>query len=382
MNRTEFLYDLPDKQIAKHPVNPRHNSKLLQHKHGTISHHSFLELDQLIPEKSQLVMNNAKVIPARIHCQKPTGASIEIFLLEPIDDYETCFSATDSCQWHVLVGNKKRWKEGSIFDISNRLEIRWVDRENNTVELKWKNGTSFSSLVESIGQIPIPPYLNRKNTAQDSLDYQTMYAKIAGSVAAPTAGLHFTKEVMARLSKKDVNLVETTLHVGAGTFKPVESENILEHNMHSERFEVRLEQVKSLMAHSAPRFAVGTTSLRVLESLYLIGSKIKLGKANPFIILQNDAPLAGLSYSESLEILAEYLEVNGDQLAATQIFIYPGKKVSSIDGLITNFHQPGSSLLMLIATCIGKDWKRVYSEALKNQYRFLSYGDSSLLWLI
>lgn len=382
MNRTEFLYTLPDQNVAKHPVNPRHSSKLLQYSQGAISHHRFLDLDQLMPAGSQLVMNNAKVIPARIFCGKPTGAEIEIFLLEPISDYETCFAATESCQWNVLVGNKKRWKDGPISDYSNLLEIIWIDRSHNIVELKWKEQIPFSDLIDQIGQIPIPPYLNRNNTSSDKQDYQTLYAKIAGSVAAPTAGLHFTNRVLSKLKDKNINSVETTLHVGAGTFKPVESENILAHNMHAERFEVRLKNVQDLLNHTGPRIAVGTTSLRVLESLHIIGSKIKRGEADPFHILQSDTPMDGLSYSSSLQILADHLTKTGDQMASTQIFIYPGKKIYSIQGLITNFHQPSSSLLMLIAACIGSDWKEVYNQALAHNYRFLSYGDSSLLWLI
>jgi len=381
MKRTDFIYNLPADRIAKEPVKPRHSSKLLQYQGGKITHYSFIELSTLLPKNTQLVMNNAKVIPARILCRKSTGASIEIFLLEPILDYETTFSSTQHCKWKALIGNKKRWKEGMISDASNQIVVQWSNREANEVELSWESGYSFSEIINQIGQIPIPPYLNRSSTAKDSTDYQTVYAKIAGSVAAPTAGLHFTPEVIKLLSQKGIEQDETTLHVGAGTFKPVETEDITQHAMHTEHFEVRLAQIEALLEHSGPRVAIGTTSLRVLESLYVVGQKIKNGTPDPFNILQTDVFDDNLSYNDCLQAIKAYLKLNGDQLGSTQIFIYPGKKIHSINGIITNFHQPSSSLIMLIASCIGKDWKAIYQSAIENNYRFLSYGDSSLLWV-
>ena len=233
-----------------------------------------------------------------------------------------------------------------------------------------------------MGYIPIPPYLNRASTKKDQKDYQTTYAKIAGSVAAPTAGLHFTDRVMLDLKEKGIVPLETTLHVGAGTFKPVDAEEITEHAMHAEQFELRASFIEHLIAHQGPRIAVGTTSLRVLESLYQIGVNIENGEQNPVHVLQEqEAAQSNLSYKEALSLVLEYLQENGDCMASTAIFIYPGKKIRSIDALITNFHQPGSTLVMLIASLIGDKWKEIYQTALQSNYRFLSYGDSSMLWL-
>ena len=381
MKRTDFLYHLPEKRIAKHPVNPRHNSKLIQYFQGKISHHSFKDISNLLPEGCQVILNNAKVIPARILCNKTTGSAIEIFLLEPILDYESTFSMKSSCQWNVLVGNKKRWKEGHVYSTSKKISASWINREQNIIQIDWTNNQPFSEVIATEGVIPIPPYLNRDSTKKDQDDYQTLYAKIAGSVAAPTAGLHFTNEVISAMKIRNIKFSETTLHVGAGTFKPVAVDEIENHHMHAEQFEVRLDFIQSLINHSGLRIAIGTTSLRVLESLYIIGNKLALGMENPFIIDQMDSLKSVMSYTQSLEYIKTYLEVNGNQMASTQIFIYPGIKIHSIEGLITNFHQPSSSLIMLIAACIGEEWKRVYEEALNKQYRFLSYGDSSLLWV-
>lgn len=383
MKLTDFIYDLPDMQIAKEPIYPRDSSKLLCFKDGKISHKHFYNISEMLPRGAQLIVNNAKVIPARIMCKKETGAEIEIFLLEPAMDYEQVFASTSISTWKVMVGNKKRWKEGQIIQSKNNLcQVNWKSREDNIVEISWQSGESFADVLSEVGHIPIPPYLNRASTQKDQEDYQTTYAKIAGSVAAPTAGLHFTEEVMQNLENKGITPLETTLHVGAGTFKPVDAEEITDHAMHAEQFELRASFIRQLIKHHGPRMAVGTTSLRVLESLYQIGVNIKNKVENPVHVLQEqDSTQSKLSYNESLELVLNYLETHGDCMASTAIFIYPGKEIRSINALITNFHQPGSTLTMLISCIVGQQWKDIYQEALAKNYRFLSYGDSSLLWL-
>lgn len=383
MKLKEFQYDLPENRIAKQPISPRDHSKLLEFSDGQILHHHFYELSQLLPSNTQLVVNNAKVIPARLSCIKNTGAVIEVFLLEPIEEYQQVFIKENSVQWKVMVGNKKRWKAEQFITTSDgTCQLKWINRELNIVELNWTSGESFSVLLDRIGNIPIPPYLNRESKPEDEENYQTTYAAIAGSVAAPTAGLHFTPAVLDSLTTEGIEVLNTTLHVGAGTFKPVVAEDIKDHQMHAEQFELRLEFVEGLIAHKGPRVAVGTTSLRVLESLYQIGVNILNGIKDPQHVLQDQqASGVKLNYKESLLLVKKWLEDNGDCLASTAIFIYPGKKVRSIDAIITNFHQPGSSLVMLISCLIGDEWRRVYQCAMENEYRFLSYGDSSLLWL-
>lgn len=381
MKRKEFEYNLPTQNIATKPKEPRHHSKLLHFKNGMIEDRTFYQLPQLLPEGCQLIINNAKVIPARIFCQKPTGAKVEVFLLEPLGDYLESFSKTQMVQWKVLVGNKKRWKDGSVQDIANLCTISWLDRAENTVRIHWQSKEIFAELLEKIGKIPIPPYLNRETEESDSKDYQTYYSKTEGSVAAPTAGLHFTKSVLDDLSKKNIRLIEATLHVGAGTFKPVEADQITEHIMHGEHFELTIDLVEGLLSHQGVKIAVGTTSLRILESLYQIGINLHNGISNPTHILQSHTHENELQYTESLSLVRAFLKKNGNQTAQTSIFIYPGKRIKSVDGIITNFHQSSSSLLILIEACIGKDWKKIYTHALENDYRFLSYGDSSLLWL-
>ncbi len=381
MHKDTFFYDLPENRIAKFPVSPRHNSKLLLYKNGQISDYHFYDLPNLLPIESLIVMNNAKVIPARIICKKKSGAFIEVFLLQPLGEYLQAFAAKKFVDWKVMIGNKSRWKSGEILDLSQSITVNWIARENNTVRLSWNDDAIFSEVLEKAGQLPIPPYLKRDSNASDKEDYQTAYAKILGAVAAPTAGLHFTSQVLAQLKAKNIDCLEATLHVGAGTFKPIAEDDIRNHSMHAENFEVNKIFIQKLIQNQKTLIAVGTTSLRILESLYILGCNIANKISNPQIILQHHTSVKDLDFKASLALILAWLENESVLKASTQIYLYPGKKIYSINGLITNFHQPDSTLMPLIATCIGNDWKKIYTHALQQDYRFLSYGDSSLLWL-
>jgi len=381
LHKNDYQYHLPEDRIAKFPVVPRHNSKLLEYKMGIINDFHFYDLPNLLPADTTLIMNNAKVIPARIFCKKTTGAIVEVFLLQPDGDYLSAFANTESSNWFALIGNKKRWKEGAVASLNGLLTITWVERASNLVKVTWKTGKTFAEMLEMEGKIPIPPYLNRETQAADLETYQTSYAKILGAVAAPTAGLHFTPEVLNQLKSKNIQLLETTLHVGAGTFKPIDVEDITQHNMHAESFELNLDFLNQLIESSGTFVAVGTTSLRILESLHVAGSNILQKVANPLTILQDQRPNEHLAYKAALILVRDYLLQNPQTKCSTSIYIYPGKKIKSIQGLITNFHQPDSTLMLLVAASIGDEWKKVYNHALANDYRFLSYGDSSLLWM-
>lgn len=381
MHKNDYQYHLPEEKIAKFPVQPRHNSKLLHYKDGKIQDFHFYDLPNLLPSNTTLIMNNAKVIPARLFCKKETGAIIEVFLLQPNGDYLSAFSQNETCEWFAMVGNKKRWKTGAISSLNGLLTIEWVDRAQNLVKIHWQTKKTFAEMLETEGKMPIPPYLNRETQTADLESYQTNYAKILGAVAAPTAGLHFTKEVLAQLEENNIKLLETTLHVGAGTFKPVEVDDITQHPMHAESFELTVPFLNQLIESQGIFVAVGTTSLRILESLYVAGSNILHNIDNPLTILQHQTADDNLGYKAALILVRDYLTLNPKTVCSTSIFIYPGKKIKSIQGLITNFHQPNSTLMLLVAASIGDNWKTVYQHALNNDYRFLSYGDSSLLWL-
>lgn len=395
----DFSYDLPQERIAKYPLECRDASKLLIYNKGVIEENSFFTLSSHIPQNSLMVFNNTKVVPARLFFRKETGALIEIFCLEPVSptDYALSFAQRECCEWNVVIGNAKKWKGGEVHllldnasEEAKALDLRAElilkgDNNGSVVKFRWETGCSFSEVLDICGRIPIPPYLNRDTEALDYERYQTLYAKIKGSVAAPTAGLHFTDRVFAELDAKGVVRETVCLHVGAGTFVPVKSEYIADHKMHTEPFEVTKAFLTKLCALEDGQkvIAVGTTSTRTLESLYFLGVQC----------IENGAPGAveqwepyrkeyGYTMKESIGALVKYLDDKGlDKLVArTGIIIVPSYRFRVVDILVTNFHQPQSTLLLLISAFMGgDDWKRVYKYALDNGFRFLSYGDSSLL---
>jgi len=392
-----FKYVLPESGIARYPLPDRSASKLLLYKGGYISQDTFSHLPDHLPADSCLVFNNTRVIQARLKFRKETGARIEIFCLEPFDpaDYELAFQAENSATWHCLVGNLKKWKSGpvametSIRGRELKMEAHLVERtgEEFLVQFRWQAaGITFGEIIEQSGSTPIPPYLKREAEESDKERYQTVYSISNGSVAAPTAGLHFTGEMIQRLDQMKVPMANITLHVGAGTFVPVKEENARDHSMHSELVVVTLNFLKQWMQRTHGLIAVGTTSTRSLESLYWLGVQIKVkAPSDPMSLAirqwDNEKLPQNIPLSESIEALIGFCMMHDlDQLHfSTQLMIVPGYHFRTIQGLITNFHMPGSTLLLLIAAWIGEDWRRVYNYALKENFRFLSYGDSSLL---
>lgn len=430
---SDFNYNLPDERIAKFPVAERDRSKLLVYNKGEISEDTFYNIGNYLPKGALMVFNNTRVIRARMHFRKETGAIIEIFLLEPYApaDYEQMFQTRGKCQWLCLVGNKKKWKEGVLAQTLNTkhlalnqatvseessapvseasasditLSTRYIapHATSQIIEFSWDGDLSFAEIVDLAGELPIPPYLNRDTEKSDLTTYQTVYSKIKGSVAAPTAGLHFTPNVLSGIDSLGIERDEVTLHVGAGTFKPVKTEDVADHEMHAEHFAVKLSTIQNLIRHDAKAIAVGTTSVRTLESLYYIGaqlcnhnhnlnlndnadSKLVLGSNHLFHVSQWEPYQPGaneISSLEALKAIESYLLDNKlDTLhASTQIIITPaGYDYKIVKMLVTNFHQPQSTLLLLVSALIGDDWHKVYDYALSHDFRFLSYGDSSLL---
>lgn len=399
MHISDYNYPLPDERIAKHPLQHREQCKLLYYKSGEpINEYRFLDIPHLLPQHSMLIYNNTRVINARLRFQKETGSTIEIFCLEPVlpHDYEQIFQATGSCTWLCLVGNSKRWKQGSLsqpVSIDGQqltLTATRGERRGNSWEItfSWDGGdVTFASILDGIGEIPIPPYLNRKTEASDSTDYQTVYSHIDGSVAAPTAGLHFTDEVLADCDKLGIRRRELTLHVGAGTFQPVKSENLAGHEMHTEFISVSKALLEELAASQDPVIAVGTTSVRTLESLYYVGQILQ---DNPDADEEQLRVTQWMPYTTPCAITAQKALLNivdylnrhhADQYTgSTQLMIAPGFTYRIISGMVTNFHQPQSTLLLLVSAFVGNDnWRSIYSFALDNGFRFLSYGDASLL---
>ena len=393
----EYAYDLPDEKIAKYPLSERDQSKLLVWKNGQIQDEQFRNLSEFLPTGSLLIFNNTKVIRARLHFQKETGARIEIFCLDPFEpaDYQISFQSTKSCIWKCMIGNQKKWKGERLLktiridgtEIELCAEQTDPEKNKSLIRFSWNNPDfEFSRIIEQAGSLPIPPYLNRETESSDLERYQTVYSKIKGSVAAPTAGLHFTEKVIGHLAKDGHELAELTLHVGAGTFQPVKSETISDHEMHSEHFYITRDFLYKLTHHSGKKIAVGTTSVRTLESLYWLGvqahenPEINIGnlKVSQWEAYQKQRSL--ISANDALLSLLKLLNRNQtDYLSAsTQIIIAPGYQFRIIDGMITNFHQPKSTLLLLISAYLGEDWRKIYDHALANNYRFLSYGDSNL----
>ena len=401
---SDYNYPLPDERIAKFPMARRDHSKLLVYRHGEVSDDVFYHLPDYLPSGALMVFNNTKVIQARMHFRKsdaqgqPTGALIEVFLLEPAEpsDYELMFQTTDRCAWYCLVGNLKKWKEGPLVrkvEIAGReVEVRAtrgpVHGTSHRIDFEWTGHCSFAEIIDAMGELPIPPYLNRETQESDKTTYQTVYSKIKGSVAAPTAGLHFTPEVLADLDAHGIDREELTLHVGAGTFKPVKSEEIEGHEMHTEYISVRRDTIRKLIAHEGQAIAVGTTSVRTLESLYYMGLKVM---RNPDLTSEELHVAQWEPYEEvksevvsalgSLKALLAWMEEHQLEVlnSSTQIIIAPGYDYKIVKMLVTNFHQPQSTLLLLVSAFVKGDWHNIYDYALAHDFRFLSYGDSSLL---
>jgi S-adenosylmethionine:tRNA ribosyltransferase-isomerase len=378
----DFLYDLPEDRIAKHPSTNRSDSKLLFYDQGTISHHGFKDISELIPEASLLVFNDTKVIPARIILHKETGARIEIFLLEPLlpsKVHEEVMNAKNTCTWKCMIGNARKWKVGNALK-HETIQLEAIRVSEDEVRFEWANDLTFSDLLTEIGKIPLPPYINREVNEADEDRYQTVYSKMKGAVAAPTAGLHFTDDIIDQINAKGILTDYLTLHVSAGTFQPIKSQNIAEHEMHNEQIWISRTNIENLL-NQEQVIAVGTTAMRTLESTYWYGVKLGLGSTDFFISKEDAYTLSPISRNEALEnILAEMDKRGVDQLGGhTEIFIYPGYTFQICKGLVTNYHMPGSTLILLVSSFLGEDWRKIYSEALDNDYRFLSYGDSSLL---
>jgi S-adenosylmethionine:tRNA ribosyltransferase-isomerase len=390
-----YTYDLPDHRIAKYPLEKRDRSKLLVYKDNSISHTLFSSLPGILPDDSLLVFNNSKVIRARMKFRKETGAIIEVFCLEPVEpvDVQQAFETTERTRWKCIVGNAKKWKSGTLskeIAANNEkamIEIRKVEQDGQSfiIEFSWNNPKlSFADIMQNTGTVPIPPYLNRSPEKIDDTRYQTVYSKPKGSVAAPTAGLHFTNEILDRLKNNGIKTLNVTLHVGAGTFRPVQTESIAGHDMHTEHFVIERDALKTIISNLNNIVAVGTTSVRTLESLYWLGVKLLnnedikdgVGQWDPY----NYDDTAGTE--ESLTALLRFMEKNKLEYfnSKTAIIIVPGYEFRLVKTLITNFHQPKSTLLLLIGAFIGDDWKKVYAYALNNDFRFLSYGDSSILF--
>ena len=392
----DYNYNLPDERIAKYPLPDRSSSKLLVYRDGNVISSVFSKIPEFLPENSLMVFNDTKVVPARLHFQRRSGAHIEIFCLEPVqpNEYVTMFATSGSCRWHCIVGNVKRWK-GDTLSLYNPesdpvvssmdLQANLIERmgETSIVEFSWKDGSPFSKVLECCGRIPIPPYLNRDTESIDNDRYQTLYARFRGSVAAPTAGLHFTDKVLEDIKLRGIDEQTVCLHVGAGTFLPVKSSLVREHTMHREPIVVTLSLIEKLIRRDKPVIAVGTTSVRTLESLYYIGIKcIEQGQPSDVDQWEPYSRDYPWSLEESLQAIASYLKNNNiDELkVGTRIIIVPGFKFRIVDMLVTNFHQPQSTLLLLISAFVGGDWQTIYDYALANDFRFLSYGDSSLLF--
>ncbi|MCQ2146628.1 MAG: S-adenosylmethionine:tRNA ribosyltransferase-isomerase [Bacteroidales bacterium] len=392
----DYNYPLADERIAKYPLPERDSSKLLEYKDGVITEHVFRNLAQYLPSDAIMVFNETKVVPARLHFERSTGAHIEIFCLEPVSppEYNTAFAATESCRWKCVIGNSKRWKtdtlslcnpenDSVVSDMNLTADLIEKDGQTGIVEFNWKGGYPFSRVLEICGSVPIPPYLNRDTEAIDLERYQTLYAKTRGSVAAPTAGLHFTDRVLADIKDNGIDIEKVCLHVGAGTFLPVKSSKVSEHHMHREPFVVTLDFLKEIQHKERKLIAVGTTSVRTLESLYYVGVKcIETGEPGDVTQWEPYTREYSYSFEESIGAIIVYLNNNGlsELSVGTSIIIVPGFKFRLVDVLVTNFHQPESTLILLISAFVGGNWKPIYNYALENGFRFLSYGDSSLLF--
>jgi S-adenosylmethionine:tRNA ribosyltransferase-isomerase len=393
----DYNYHLPPERIAQYPVKERDESQLLLYRENTVSKDFFKNIDKYLPSDSLLVFNNTRVIRARMLFKKPTGSVIEIFCLEPLfpSDYVLSLSCSESVEWKCIIGNQKKWKSRSLSLSFSHNFKRYTLKAEKAIQMgeAWSirfsldpPGLTFGEILEAVGHIPLPPYLRREEKEDDYQRYQTVYSSVKGSVAAPTAGLHFTEDVLRKIKDKGISTAELTLHVGAGTFKPVKSDNLEDHQMHTEHFSISKELIESLISHKNNIIAVGTTSARTLESLYWIGVRLsESDKINPNgLTVGQWEPYnyeGNCSVNESFDAILRWMKnKNTTRLqASTTIMIVPGYKFKIINGLITNFHQPSSTLLLLISAWTGDNWKKIYSFAMDNGFRFLSYGDSSLL---
>ena len=397
---SEFNYPLPDERIAKFPLPVRDQSKLLLYRHGEVTEDIFTSLPDYLPANSLMIFNNTKVIQARLHFHKETGALIEVFCLEPIqpNDYALNFQQTEHAAWLCMIGNLKKWKEGALkreITVKGKPLTLTAERgachgTSHWVDFRWNNPEiTFADILEVFGELPIPPYLNRETQESDKETYQTVYSKIKGSVAAPTAGLHFTPRVLDTLQEKGIELEELTLHVGAGTFKPVKSEEIEGHEMHTEYISVNRSTLEKLVAHEGKAIAVGTTSVRTLESLYHIGvtllhnpnateEDLHVKQWQPY---ETALETAATPAVDALQAIIAYLDRHHMETlhSSTQIIIAPGYEYRIVKAMVTNFHQPQSTLLLLVSAFLHGDWRKIYDYALAHDFRFLSYGDSSLL---
>ena len=411
---SDYNYDLPDERIAKFPIAQRDHSKLLIYRHGEVSDDVFYHLPSYLPKGALMIFNNTRVIQARMHFRKETGALIEVFLMEPAlpTDYELMFQTSGHCAWLCMIGNLKKWKEGSLrreFEIKGHQLTLSVTMKrgddgkqaplaigggtNYWVDFDWDNSNvSFAEILEAVGELPIPPYLNRETQESDKTTYQTVYSKIKGSVAAPTAGLHFTDDVLADLDAHGIDREEVTLHVGAGTFKPVKSLEIEGHQMHTEYIVVHRHSLEKLLEHGCQVIAVGTTSVRTIESLYYMGvhlishpdaseEDLHVNQWDPYEKSEDGNLVDGITPMQAIQAIIDYLDRNRLEAlhSSTQIIIAPGYTYKIVKMLVTNFHQPQSTLLLLVSAFLHGDWHKVYDYALSHNFRFLSYGDSSLL---
>lgn len=389
----DYAYDLPEERIARFPLAEREDSKLLVYRDGAIGERRFREVGRILRPGQTLIFNNTKVIHARIFFRKRTGAAVEVFCLEPFRpaDYARNFASAGSCEWSCMVGNLKKWKEGTMacpFAYRGReycLKAEKLEQRDGEVRVRfsWDGELSFSEVLEGCGRMPIPPYLNREADEADEIRYQTVYSRAEGSVAAPTAGLHFTRDILAELKAGGVRTEGLTLHVGAGTFRPVKSERIGGHDMHTEHLVIPRRLLECVRDGEGEIIAVGTTSVRTLESLYWMGVKRMEGHPDFFTLSQWEAYTLPSHYTlrEAMEALLGWLEENGREelKACTTVIIVPGYRFRVIDAMFTNFHQPRSTLLLLVGAAVGGDWRRIYAYALEHGFRFLSYGDGSLL---
>ena len=406
---SEYDYVLPDERIAKFPLPQRDHSKLLIYEHGKVSDDVFFNLPKYLPQHALMVDNNTRVIQARMHFRKETGALIEVFLMEPAapTDYELMFQTKGQCSWLCMIGNLKKWKEGFLkrdFDIKGEhltlsvllnyeKSAHGATGTNYWVDFSWDNANiNFAEILEVVGELPIPPYLNRETEESDKLTYQTVYSKIKGSVAAPTAGLHFTDDVLRAIEARGIEREEVTLHVGAGTFKPVKSKEIYGHEMHTEYIVVHRHTLVNLIKYECKAIAVGTTSVRTLESLYYMGVKLEnnpdateeelhVSQWEPYEKEREGGLINGITPVHAIQNLIDWLDKAGVEVlhSSTQILIAPGYEYKIVKMLVTNFHQPQSTLLLLVSAFVKGDWRKIYDYALANNFRFLSYGDSSLL---
>lgn len=395
----DYHYELPPERIAQRPLTQRDQAKLLLYHDAGISHHHFYEVSDLLPSQSMLLLNDTRVIRARIYFRRATGALIEVLLMHPHEpvEVETMMRSRKTVVWECIIGNKKKWKQEEFlersFEVQGRsvlLHASWEDKDRNLIRFEWDEEIEFVTLLETVGNLPLPPYIRRKADHQDHETYQTIYAAHKGAVAAPTAGLHFTERVMTDLKAKGIRSQQATLHVSAGTFLPVKTENPLDHDMHQEQMVIRVEtvrQIRDQLASGNPFIAVGTTSMRWAESLYWLAERMRqhpeqstmvsIEKLDPYLLKPEFS-----NSGEALGFLLNRMEEEGlhTLLAETAIMIVPGYKFRLCDGLITNFHMPETTLMLLVGAFTGEDWKKIYLAAMENEYRFLSYGDSSLLW--